>query len=81
MKKPVIASNLKAIDELVIDGKTGYLIPADNPQVLAEKVQFLFDNEEECERMGENGHNFARQEFEFNRQMEKIEKVYNACLK
>jgi glycosyltransferase involved in cell wall biosynthesis len=80
MKKPVIASNLKAIDELVIENETGFLVPANNSEALAEKIFFLFSNLQECERMGENGYRFAQQNFEFNRQIDKIEKVYKDCV-
>lgn len=76
MKKPVVASNLKAIDELVVNNETGYLIPANKPEILAEKVILLLKNPKLCERMGGNGYNFSLEHFELNKQIKKILTVY-----
>jgi len=80
MKKPVIGSNLKAIDELIIDKKTGYLIPPNDPEILSEKIIELFNNPQLCREMGEAGYKFAKQEFEYNNQIDKIVKLYSKTL-
>ena len=38
MERPVVASDIGSIPELVIDGKTGYLVPPRNPSILSEKI-------------------------------------------
>ena len=81
MKKPVIASNLPAIDELVLPNKTGYLVPESDHQMLAEKIIYLFENPEVCQEMGEEGYKFAQDQFEFNKQIDKIEQIYLRLLK
>lgn len=58
--KPVIASNLGAMAELVVDNKTGLLFKSGDPKDMAEKVRWLWKNPDECIRMGQK----ARQEFE-----------------
>lgn len=58
--KPVIASNLGAMADLVENGETGILFTPMNTQELAEKVRWLWNNPEECQRMGRN----ARREYE-----------------
>jgi glycosyltransferase involved in cell wall biosynthesis len=58
--KPVIASNLGAMADIVKDKVTGLLFTPMNTQELAEKVRWLWNNPEECKRMGQN----ARKEYE-----------------
>lgn len=58
--KPVIASNLGAMADLVTDGETGLLFEPGNPGDLADKVIRLWNDENEVLRMGKN----ARKEFE-----------------
>lgn len=76
MGKAVVASNLKAIDELVIDGVTGFLVDVNNKEALVDKVSSLLQSEELRNEMGANGIKFARENFEYNNQMEKIIKIY-----
>lgn len=58
--KPVIASRLGAMAELVEDGKTGLLFEPGNPEDLANKINWMVGHEDECIRMGRN----ARKVFE-----------------
>ncbi len=57
--RPVVASRLGAMAELVADGRTGLLFEPGDAGDLAEKVKFLLNNPGECERMGRE----ARAEF------------------
>jgi glycosyltransferase involved in cell wall biosynthesis len=58
--KPVIASRLGAMAELVQDGKTGLLFEPGNSEDLAAKMRWMLENEDSCMEMGKN----ARKEFE-----------------
>jgi exopolysaccharide biosynthesis WecB/TagA/CpsF family protein len=58
--RPVVASRLGAMAEIVDDGRTGLLFEPGNARDLAEKIRFMLDNPAECERMGRE----ARAEFE-----------------
>lgn len=58
--KPVIASKLGAMAELIEDGKTGLLFEPGNSEDLARKVMHAFENPDLCRRMGLN----ARAEYE-----------------
>ena len=55
-KLPVVATNIGAIPELIIDGKNGYLVEPDNPQQLAEKLIESIESPERCKAFGEYGH-------------------------
>jgi len=53
MKKPILASNLGGIKEIVRDGETGRLLPAMNHSVWLEAITSL--DSEESVRLGSNG--------------------------
>ncbi|MBL8062684.1 MAG: glycosyltransferase family 4 protein [Anaerolineales bacterium] len=53
--KPVIASNIGALPDLVKDGWSGLLFEAGNPNQLARQIQYLFDHPEKAAEMGRNG--------------------------
>lgn len=43
--RPVIAADVGGISEWLIDGTTGYLVPAGNSEAIADRVIRLFDND------------------------------------
>jgi len=49
--KPVIASKTGGIPEIVVDGETGYLVEPKNPEQLAEKMVYLFQNRNKLDYM------------------------------
>lgn len=76
MGKPVIASALPPMDELVVDGETGLLTPARDWKVLTEAILELLKNEQKAKEMGGNGRLYARENFGYEGQMKKIVAVY-----
>lgn len=60
LSKPVIASRLGAMADLVSDGVTGYLFEPGNAAGLAEKARLLWHDPPSCLSMGRN----ARKEYE-----------------
>jgi len=77
MKRPVVASNVGGIPEVVIDGETGFLVLPKNPRAIAEKVVFLLRNPEKAKEMGEKGYQRIRENFPQERLAREYEKIYN----
>jgi len=69
--KPVIASNLGAMAEIIKNGKTGLLFEPGNINDLAEKLNWAYEHKEEMQNMGFN----ARKEFEEKYTAEKNYKI------
>lgn len=46
MQKPVVASNVVAINEHVINGQNGLLVPQENPRALSEAIENVLKNNE-----------------------------------
>lgn len=54
---PVIGSNVGGIKYSIADGKTGFLVPPNNPEALANKVCHLLENKSLLHSMKENAIN------------------------
>ncbi len=80
-KKPVIASKVGGIPELVIDEETGILVPPKDSKALASAIERLIEDEQLRERLGENGYNRFIREFTFKVMVEKTRMVYKDILK
>lgn len=53
--RPVIASNVGALPEVVEDGRTGYLVPPCDPNALARRIVDVLNNPVRAKAMGEAG--------------------------
>lgn len=60
--KPVIASDIGGHRELIEDGKTGFLFPADDANALADKIVATIDDAELLTKVSEQGLAFVREE-------------------
>lgn len=52
LQKPTVATFGGGTDEVVKNDETGFLIPPDSPEALAEKLIYLLDRPEKCKKMG-----------------------------
>jgi len=77
--KPVIATNVGGISEVLNDGYAELLVPPRNPDVLAEKILLLLRNPELANRLRELGRMKVEKEFSLNSMMEKYQELYRNC--
>lgn len=61
--KPVVATKGGGTAEIILNNKTGFLIEQKNPNVLAEKVNILLENEDLRKVFGENAKNRIKEKF------------------
>ncbi|MBN2589421.1 MAG: glycosyltransferase family 4 protein [Sedimentisphaerales bacterium] len=69
---PVIASNLGATPDFVINNETGFLVEPDDIEGLAERIEQLIGNPEKCRLMGEQAQKLARAEYTWERTQQKM---------
>ena len=79
-ERPVVASAVSSVPEIVDDGVTGRLVPPDDPAALAEAIGDLLDHPARASAMGEAGHALALGDFSVARMAERTAAVYEEAL-
>jgi glycosyltransferase involved in cell wall biosynthesis len=74
--RPVVASNLPGLAELVADGETGLLVPPDDKLALARASRVLLEDEPRRRRMGEAARERARTRFPLSETVRAVQEVY-----
>ena len=75
MKKPVIATNVGGIPELIKDGETGFLVEKGNHEQIIEKISFLLENPEIAKKMGISGKKFIEENFSWGKIAEEFKNI------
>lgn len=78
--RPIVASNVGGIPDLVKDGQNGLLVPAADVKALTNGMDFLLANPEKRTEMGGTGKKMAKQ-YGSDSMVQKIEKLYQGLLK
>jgi len=76
MAKPTIAAATGGNKELVNDGVTGFLVPAGEPRLLAEKILALLRDPDLGRSMGANGRRFFEENLTLEKMVAETQKVY-----
>jgi glycosyltransferase involved in cell wall biosynthesis len=76
---PVVATKISGNEELVIDGKTGALVPAENVDALREALRLLLVDAQKCERMGRAARQRVEESFTWTRVADQYEKILERC--
>ncbi len=79
--KPVLATEVGGIPELVVRGETGILIPPRDSDVLATAIIDLLRNKLKAKDMGEAGRTRAEEHFSIQKMIEKTGSLYQKLLK
>jgi colanic acid/amylovoran biosynthesis glycosyltransferase len=78
---PVISTHHCDIPEVIIDKKTGYLVPERDVDALKERLKFLISHPEIWIKMGKEGRTHIQKNYNAMIQVEKLEQVYDLALK
>ncbi len=78
--RPMIASNVGALPEIVIDGYNGILVPPGNAYALAVALKSLINDQKCCRRMAQNSFNLGINEFSWESIAMETVKVYRMAL-
>lgn len=78
---PVVATRRGGLPEIVLDGVTGYLVDAEAPLQLAEKLLLLVQDKTLREQLGRAARAHAQQHFTREQMADRMETVFTRVLK
>jgi len=74
---PVVGTDHGGIPEAVVDGETGFIVPEGDAERLAARLLTILDSDDLRGRMGAAARRLAEQSFDFARQMQRLEAIYD----
>jgi len=75
-RKPVVASDVDGVREVVRDEETGFLFVPGSLQSLSEKIVRLYEHKDLRDLMGKQNYDFVSQNFTLKQMLEEYEHVY-----
>nr|MDO8044218.1 glycosyltransferase family 4 protein [Candidatus Baldrarchaeota archaeon] len=79
--KPVVASRVGGVPEIVINGVNGYLVPLHDYAETAQRIMDLLSNPEKAQEMGAAGRKMIEKEFNMKLSILKLLKLYEESVK
>lgn len=80
MGKPVVASNIEGVDESILSGENGLLVPAGDSGALAGALSSLLKNRSLAVEMGRRGRKIAVEKFSLDKMVKAHEGLYDSLL-
>jgi L-malate glycosyltransferase len=78
--RPVVVTDVGGAREAVIDGESGYIVPAGADEQMAARIIALLENPELAHRLGEHGRRIVEQRFSCAGQLAATGKLYDRLL-
>jgi glycosyltransferase involved in cell wall biosynthesis len=79
-KRPVVATAVGGIPEVVIHGLTGYLVPVHQPEAIAEAVLTILQNGHLAQAMGQAGRRRVEEHFTDTQYVNSVVAIYHELL-
>jgi glycosyltransferase involved in cell wall biosynthesis len=79
-RKPVIATNVGAIPEVIKNGRSGILVPPGRADLLAKALSVLIGDQDKRHGMGAEAFKTVQESYSFNEMLQKYEALYEAVL-
>lgn len=81
MGRPVVATRVGAVPEIVVHDRTGFLTDSEDDAALAEAMAFLLDHPESARRMGRAARERALERFNLKRCVDEYDALYRRLAK
>jgi glycosyltransferase involved in cell wall biosynthesis len=80
MGLPVVSTTVGSIPDVVIDGRTGLVVPPRDAKALAERIQLLLDDPSLRRRMAAEGRALVVQSYSIDKMLDRMEAVYQSLV-
>lgn len=72
---PVVGTRHGGIPEVILDGKTGFLVDPGRPQEIAQRIGRLFDDGALCQTLGDNARSHTERRFSMERMLDESKEI------
>ena len=77
---PVVATAVGGTGELVVEGKTGFMVPPRDPRALADRIERLLEDRTLAKEMGLEGREWVKRHFSLSRMVDETQSLYRTLL-
>jgi len=77
---PVIATAVGSVDQIVLNKKSGFIVPPRDVDALADKLKYLIEHPERWSEMGRIGRKYVEENFDINKLNNQLVKIYQQLL-
>ncbi|MBU0731985.1 glycosyltransferase family 4 protein [Patescibacteria group bacterium] len=74
--RPVIGFNVGGLGEVIQDGRTGFLVPAESVGAMQEKIEILINDQTMRREMGETAYAYAKEKFSLQKMIASYKELY-----
>jgi glycosyltransferase involved in cell wall biosynthesis len=74
--KAVVATDVNGVRELMVEGKTGMIVPPKRPDILAETIHGIIDDTDRLDAFGAEGLRRVREHFTMEQMIEALETYF-----
>ena len=78
--KPVVAYDVGGLSEMILHGKTGFLVPFGDFKLMAQYLRFLLDNPSAAKKMGLAGQMEVRTNWSSDKMFSQYERLYESMV-
>jgi glycosyltransferase involved in cell wall biosynthesis len=78
--RPVVATSVGGVPELITDGEHGYLVPRGDSEAFADRITRLIENPDLARQMGQAGSRKATEQFSAQAMVDTTQAVYSQLL-
>jgi len=79
-KKPIVATSVGGVTELIVNGVNGYLVPPKDPKSMANSILKLINDPDKSREMGLRGREIVEKRFNMTTAISKLENIYACAL-
>ncbi|MBA7674568.1 D-inositol-3-phosphate glycosyltransferase [subsurface metagenome] len=80
MEKPIVATNIEGVNEIIKDGVTGMLVPSKDSCALAEAIIYLLRENKKAQEIGKTAREIVKQRFSVEQMVRTTECVYRELI-
>ncbi len=77
MELPVVATSVGGIPEVVVEGESGFVVPANDPKALCARLSILIQNPKLRRQMGRRGRQIVEESYSLDMMGQRVEQWYS----